>query len=156
MSLTQAAFQTVHFGRIQVDEDSTIEFPEGLPGFEARRRFAVLQDPSYGPLVFLQSLELAGLCFPALPVATVRADYSLAVTPEDLEKLGLPQDRQPVIGRDVAALAILCLPQGEPPTANLLSPVLIHLKTRRALQAIRIDRLYTCSERLAVEEGPCS
>jgi flagellar assembly factor FliW len=149
-------FQTVHFGRIDVDEDSMIEFPEGLPGFEARRRFALLQDPAYGPLVFLQSLELAGLCLPALPVGAVRSDYSLAVMPEDLEKLGLPQDRQPVIGRDVAALAIVCLPQGEPPTANLLSPVLIHLKTRRALQAIRLDRLYTCSERLAAGEAACS
>ena len=156
MSLTPVVLQTVHFGRIQVDEASTIQFPEGLPGFESRRRFALLQDPAYGPLIFLQSLELAGLCFPALPVGVVRPDYSLAVTPEDLEKLGLPRDRQPVIGRDVAALAILCLPQGEPPTANLLSPVLIHLETRRALKSIRLDRLYTCSERLAVEEALCS
>jgi flagellar assembly factor FliW len=148
-------FVSVHFGSITVDEQSIIEFPEGLPGFEERRRFVPLQGPQQGGLVYLQSLERAELCFLALPVQVLRPEYGLLLTAEDLAALELPPDRQPAIGRDVAALAILSLAEGEEPTANLRSPVVIHMGTRRAVQAIRPDERYQCREPLRApdEEG---
>jgi flagellar assembly factor FliW len=144
-------FVTAHFGPIAVDESSSIEFPEGLPGFEERRRFVPLQNPQQSGLIFLQSLECAGLCFLALPVQSVRPDYALVLRPEDQETLGLPAEGTPVIGRDVVALALLSLVEGEPPTANLRAPVVIHMETRVAVQAIRPDQRYQCRE-LLVEE----
>lgn len=148
-------FVSTHFGPIVVNESSTIEFPEGLPGFEERRRFLPLQDTRQGGLVFLQSLECADLCFLALPAKGLRPDYQVALTAEDRETLGLPEGT-PVIGRDVAALAILSLAEGEAPTVNLRSPVVIHMQTRIAVQAIRPDELYQCREPLVCEsEGAC-
>jgi flagellar assembly factor FliW len=141
-------FVSAHFGPIAVDEASTIEFPEGLPGFEDRRRFLPLEQPQPGGLVFLQSLERADLCFLAMPVQVLRPGYQLELTAEDRATLELPRDRQPVIGQDVAALAILSLVEGEDPTANLRSPVVIHLQTHRAVQAIRPDERYQCREAL--------
>jgi flagellar assembly factor FliW len=149
-------YQTAHFGPITVDEASTIEFPEGLPGFEECRRFVPMQHPAHAGLVFLQSLERADLCFLALPVNAVRPDYPLALSPEDLELLGFSEDSHPALGADVVALAILSLAEGEMPTANLLSPVVIHSGTRRAVQAIRPDQRYGCREPLVVEETVCS
>lgn len=149
-------FESAHFGPIDVDEQSVIEFPEGLPGFEQRRRFLPLQNGAPGGLVFLQSLEVAGLCFLALPVQVVRPDYRLLVGPEDLELLGL--SAPPAIGREVVALAIVSLVEGGEPTVNLRSPVVIHLETRRAVQAIRPDEIYQCREPLveAAAEAVCS
>jgi hypothetical protein len=46
--------------------------------------------------------------------------------------------------------------EGDSPTANLLSPVVIHTASGRAVQAIRPDALYTCREPLVVEEAVCS
>jgi len=105
--------------------------------------------------VFLQSLECPELCFLALPVQVVRPDYVVVLTPEDQAILGLPADRTPAIGRDVVALAILSLVEGEAPTANLRAPVLIHMQTRIAVQAIRPDEIYLCREAF-VPEGVCS
>jgi flagellar assembly factor FliW len=149
-------FQTTHFGAVALDESSTIDFPAGLPGFEDCRRFAVLQHPAAPALSFVQSLEHAGLCFLALPVLAVRPEYQLAMAEEDLELLGMTSGSKPLIGENVLAFAILSLVEGEPATANLLSPVVIHLSSRRAVQAIRPDSAYECREPLATEEPVCS
>ena len=150
-------FVSAHFGPITVDQAATIEFPEGLPGFEARRRFLPLQDPLRGGLIFLQSLECAGLCFLALPVQILRPDYEISLSPEDREILGLPEEEVPVIGRDVVALALLSLAEGAAPTANLRSPVVIRTTTRIAVQAIRPDEEYGCREALVAQpEAVCS
>jgi len=151
-------FVSTHFGSIQVDESSAIEFPGGLPGFEDRRRFVPLQHAQAGGLILLQSLERADLCFLALPVQVLRPDYDLVLTPEDRAALELPNERQPRIGHDVAALAILSLQEGQDPTANLRSPVVIHLQTHRAVQAIRPDERYQCREPLVPPpiEAVCS
>jgi flagellar assembly factor FliW len=148
-------YRTAHLGLITVDETSTIDFPEGLPGFEECRRFVPLQLPAHAGLVFLQSLERADLCFLALPVKAIRPDYEVSLCSEDLDLLGFPEDFQPAIGTDIVALAILSLVDGEMPTANLFSPVVIDIRTRRAVQAVRPDRRYGCREAV-VEEVLCS
>ena len=150
-------FDSTYFGTIDVDENCTLIFPAGLPGFEDRRRFLPLRSPRQGGLVYLQSLESAGLCFLALPVRGLRPDYEISVSAEDREILGLPPDLRPVIGRDVAVLAILSLAEGEPPTVNLCSPVLINARSRVAVQAIRPDERYKCREPLvSLDESVCS
>ena len=67
---------------------------------------------------------------------------------EDLGLLEFAPGRQPEIGREVAALAILSLVEGETPTANLRSPLVIHVGTRKAVQSIRPDERYSCREPL--------
>jgi flagellar assembly factor FliW len=146
-------FVSDYFGSIPVAESSVIEFPAGLPGFEERRRFVALDGREQGGLVYLQSLERSHLCFLALPVRSLRADYELLLTAEDLALLELPSDRQPALGPEVAALALLSLVEGEDPTANLRSPVVIRVATRRAVQAIRPDELYQCREPLLAPAG---
>jgi flagellar assembly factor FliW len=148
--------QSTHFGTITVEESSIIEFPAGLPGFEERRRFLPLEHPATAGLIYLQSLECADLCFLSIPVQVLRPDYQLSLTEEDRELLGLAPDRQPLIGRDVAALAIVSLQEGEDPRANLRSPVVIHLQTRRAVQAIRPDERYQVRETLLAAGALCS
>ncbi len=150
-------FVSKYFGPIEVDESCTIEFPAGLPGFEERRRFLPLQSRRQGGLIYLQSLEQADLCFLTLPVRGLRAGYEIVVTPDDRDILGLCGEGAPLIGRDVAALAIVSLAEGAPPTANLLSPLLIHMQTRVAVQATRPDERYSCREPLVDEVQPaCS
>ncbi len=150
-------FESAYFGPIDVNETCTIEFPQGLPGFEKHRRFLPLQDPQQGGLIYLQSLEDARLCFLSMPVQTLRHDYEIALTPEDRDVLGLPAGGTPVIGREVAALAVLSLMEGEAAVANLRSPVVIHMKTRIAVQAIRPDERYQFREPLVPsDEAVCS
>ena len=143
-------YQTAHFGAMTVDDQTIIEFAAGLPGFENCHRFTLIPHPEQQALIFLQSLECPDLCFLALPALNLRADYHLAMTEDDREFLGSSVDA------DMLTLAILSLEEGEPPTANLLAPIVIHTASRRAVQAIRPDALYTCREPLFLEEAVCS
>ena len=69
-------------------------------------------------------------------------DYELAIGAEDLAALELDTDRQPQLDQ-VLVLALLSLHDGFSATANLMAPIVINLRTRRGLQAIRCDSLYS-------------
>ncbi len=128
---------TTFFGRLAFDADAIINFPEGIPGFEQQRRFIAVEQPATKPLVFLQSIDPGGVCFVTLPVLAVEPNYRLALSAEDLDDLRLAADRQPVVGQEVLCLTVISLAEGEPPTANLLSPIVINLSARIGKQAIQ-------------------
>lgn len=135
--------QTKYFGILSCREEEAFEFPRGLPAFEDEKHFVLIELPENAPLVFLQSLTQAALCFLAFPILVADQDYQLAVSAEDLAALDLDRGRQPELGREVLALALVSLHGGFSVTANLMAPVVLNLETRRGLQAIRPDRLYS-------------
>jgi flagellar assembly factor FliW len=149
-------FETKHFGRIAEEPDVVFEFPRGLPGFEERRRFAPLHFERSDPLIFLQSLEDPDLCFLTVPVGVVDPGYRLTMEPEDLELIGLPAGAQPRIGIDVLCLAVISV-HAEGPTANLLAPIVVHLRNYQAVQAVTCDSAYSHQHPLLPSETPvCS
>jgi flagellar assembly factor FliW len=139
----------------QYDESAILTFPAGLPGFEQATRFVLKEDPEFTPVVALQCIDGEELGFLAVPVGALDARYSLAVNEDDLRRLGLPPDHQPVPGVEVLCLALLCAPQNGPATANLLAPVVVNLKTRVAVQAVRSDSRYSHQHPIA-GDAPCS
>jgi flagellar assembly factor FliW len=132
-----------HFGPVEYQSDAVLEFPAGLPGFEQERSFVPIEHASSKPIVFLQSLTRPELCFITLPVRVVQPDYGLAIPAEDLRTLGLAEARQPEIGAEVLCLAIVSVAEGKLPTANLLAPIVVNLRTRRGVQAIQEDSAYS-------------
>jgi flagellar assembly factor FliW len=150
------ALQTKNFGNISFEPESELHFPAGVPGFEDRRRFVALTFAETNPLVYLQSLEVPDLCFITLPILAADPEYRLRVSQEDLSLLGLVSNRQPVIGEDVLCLSVLSLRETGP-TANLLAPVLVNLKTRTAVQAVSQEADYSLQFALTPQESPvCS
>jgi len=136
-------FNSLHFGVVTYAEESVIEFPLGLPGFENENRFVPIEQPVNKPLVFLQSLDRPEVCFPTLPMQAVFPDYQLSLSAEDLSVLGFAGDRQPAAGRDVLCLTIIALAEDRPPAVNLLSPVVVNWENRRAVQSIQADSGYS-------------
>ena len=137
------SIETKYFGTLSCREEAVFEFPDGLPAFEEEKRFVLIEMPENAPLVFLQSLAQPGLCFLAFPILVVDRDYRLAVSAEDLAALELEPGRPPKLGSDVLVLALISLHDGFSATANLMAPIVVNLKTRRGLQAIRQDSLYS-------------
>ena len=86
---------TAYFGELDYNETAVFHFPYGLPGFESERAFLFLQKPQTEPLMFLQSLGNAQLCFVLLPILVVDPDYRVNLDAEDLAALHLPAGRQP-------------------------------------------------------------
>jgi flagellar assembly factor FliW len=134
------------FGPLEYSTEAVLSFPRGLPGYDAAREFLLLDLPDQAPVLYLQSVDSPDLCFVTLPVRIVDPDYSLWLAPEDEAVLGAGGDR--------LALAIVTGHEHDPPTANLLAPVVICSSTRRGVQAVRNDRRY--SHRHPLFEGtPC-
>lgn len=149
-------FETKNFGVISYDPDTVVEFPNGMPGFDERRQFLAVQFPDSHPLVFLQSLEDAELCFITLPVLAVEPHYQLQVTNEDRESVGLALGHPLRIGQDVLCLAVLSIREGGP-TANLLAPIVVNLRNRKGVQAVAPESAYSHQHALVSEEAPvCS
>lgn len=137
------SLETKYFGTLAYTEESVFDFPQGLPAFEAEKRFVLIETPERAPLVFLQSVARANLCFLAFPILVVDSDYQLAIAPEDLASLELDTHRQPAFGSEVIVLALVCLHDKFSPTANLMAPIVLNVKTRLGLQAIRRDTRYS-------------
>jgi flagellar assembly factor FliW len=136
------AFETKLLGEINYDDDAVIEFPHGLPGFDEFRHFVAVTLEHTNPLVFLQSVEDADLCFTTMPVLSVDPRYRLSLSGEDRDLVDLPATRQPVIGREVVALAVLSIRETGT-TANLLAPVVVNPRNLKAVQAVAQESGYS-------------
>ena len=134
--------ETKNFGVVSYEAGSVLEFPSGLPGFEERRLFLALQFADSKPLVFLQSLDDPGLCFVTLPVLVADPEYSLKVSMEDRELVGLPSTSALRIGPDVLCLTVLSLEESGP-TANLLAPLVVNISNLKGVQAIASESDYS-------------
>jgi len=129
---------TKYFGEMEYQDDSVVVFPEGLLGFEEYRRFLLIQRGGARSLAFLQSLDNTSLCFPVMPAAQVDAKFELRLDAEHRKLLGLAGE-----GEDkTLALAVVSFDEVEPPTANLLGPVVIHVAAKRGAQVVQFDSGY--------------
>jgi flagellar assembly factor FliW len=145
---------TKFFGDRDCEAGSLYLFPSGLPGFEEERSFFFRKVPGAEPLLFLQSASTQNLCFVLLPILVVSPYFDLVLTPEELSELQLPLDRKPVIGQDVLCAAIVCSRDGETPTANLLAPVVVNLRSNIGMQVIHGESGYSHRHPLRFEEAP--
>ncbi len=123
------------FGDLEYTEESLLLFPRGLPGFEHARRFVLIEQPQHAPLVHLQSLENASLCFLAAPIRQLEPQYDLRLNPEDQELIRATDS--------VLELALLSATTDGQISANLLAPIVIDLPTRVAVQSVRADTRYS-------------
>ena len=147
---------TINFGTISFVLESVFEFPAGLPGFEDSHHFVPVQNPQTAPIVFLQSVEDPALCFTTIPVRVVDPGYQLQIGNEDLATLGWKLKEAPRIGEELLCLAVLSIRESGP-TANLLAPVVVHLGTHQAVQAVAPNSSYSHRHPLFPIEAPaCS
>lgn len=145
-----------YFGTITYRPESVIEFPRGLPGFDDERRFVLIEQEINKPAVFLQSLARPELCFLALPAAAVVPGYELFLSADERAVLGLPDDGLPAADGALLTLVLVSLGEGRPPTANLLSPVVIHCGRRVGVQSIPSESPYSHQHPLEGEPAaPC-
>jgi flagellar assembly factor FliW len=151
-SIVVPVLETKSLGTLIYQQADVIRFPLGLAGFEDRRNFLAVERPESHPLVFLQSIDQPDLFFVTVPVRRVDPAYELLVLDEYRTILGITD----VSSTELLSLAIVCLPQSGPATANLLGPLVIHCPTGQAVQAIRDDQRYSATHPLLLEGNECS
>jgi flagellar assembly factor FliW len=132
--------RTTRYGEMEtvlVAEDSILAFPEGVPGFERHRRFALIQDPKLAPFSWLQSLHDPLVGFLVIPPGLLLADYEFDISDPDVELLGLNDPSEATV------LSILVVPEDvRAMTANLQAPLIVNPKKRIGKQVILTDERF--------------
>ena len=105
-----------------------------MVGFPEHRRFALARLDEDGLVCDLFSLDDESLRFVVVPPSAFFADYAPEIDDATVEQLGIES------ADDVVALLVVTLGDRlEDATANLMAPVIVNHRTRRAGQVLLDD-----------------
>jgi flagellar assembly factor FliW len=124
---------TTRFGELEVVPDAVIIFPQGVPGFMHLREFFFVPVPENPAFFWLQALAAAEVAFLVTDPFLFFPDYVVDLPAAAKELLGAEQPE------DVSVHVILRVPAGGSAadiTANLLAPVVVNRRLRRAAQVV--------------------
>jgi flagellar assembly factor FliW len=119
--------------RVEIDPNTLIDFPNGLPGFEDCKRFKLLHSDKNPILFWLQSIDNPEVEFSLADPDLLKVTYELTLTDEEKSTLQvdagdglktavlLSQEEK----HNIAAQSIL---------ANFKSPIVINMAKRIAIQ----------------------
>ncbi len=135
--------KTSRFGSLEVREDQIITMENGLLGFPDERIYAVLDDDSYQPFQWLQSLTQESLAFVVIDPYVALKNYEVSVSPESLKRLRADD------ANDLSILVILTMSQNiQDVTMNLRGPILVNHKNRCGAQVVLSDESYSTRQPL--------
>ena len=122
---------TARFGDIDIAQEKTITFPEGIPGFDDCRGFALVTTEETEPFSWLQSMEQPEISFAVINPFRLFSDYAPSIPLNALADIGSPEDE------DVLLLSIAVIPKDiEGMSTNLASPILINAEKNLGKQVI--------------------
>ncbi|HZK34615.1 MAG TPA: flagellar assembly protein FliW [Bacillota bacterium] len=130
--------QTKFFGEMKIDKGKLISFPQGLPGFDDLKEFAILNLPDESPFYCLQSIGRPEIAFLVIHPWDFFTDYDINIPDDDLADIGVEKIDQLLVYN------ILTVPEEmEKMTANLLGPIIINSEDLLGKQVILNDSRYT-------------
>ncbi|HKM43648.1 MAG TPA: flagellar assembly protein FliW [Limnochordia bacterium] len=119
--MDQVELQT-KLGTLQVDEEKVIEFPVGILGFSENHRYVIVEQEG-SAFSFLQSVDDPELSFVVIMPELVCCDYSVQLSDEDIDLLGIESPE------DGKVYGIVTIPENVAEmTVNLQAPVVINTK----------------------------
>ena len=127
-------YTTKLFGKIDVQDDKIIEFPEGILGFPELKKFTLMFDldnSSPSGLNFLVSLDEPAFMMPVVPAIAVKPDYSPSITADIEKAIG------PLTEDNLLILVTMTIPSDiTQMTVNLNAPIIVNVESRKAIQAM--------------------
>lgn len=127
---------STRFGDFEADTRNLVFFPQGLPGFEGCRRFAVLTSVAAAPLQCLHAVDGTPATFLAVDPRLVLPDYRCGLAAADAARL---QSADPAA---LLWLSILSFDDKGNALANLRAPIVINPKVMVGCQVMPADTLY--------------
>lgn len=123
--------ETPKFGKIEVDEDRIITFPEGILGFRDFKRYVFHQPTENAVFLWMQCVELPALAFVVTDPRVFKPDYRVNVTAAQLEALEITDPTR------ASVWVILTIPEDPTKmTANLQGPVVVNPEKRLGAQMV--------------------
>ncbi|MFZ5968975.1 MAG: flagellar assembly protein FliW [Bacillota bacterium] len=130
--------QTRHFGEIEIQEDTILDFPEGIPGFEAFKKYAIIKNPDpENHFHWLQCVDNPEITFVVINPFLVMENYDFEIPEYIVEKLKIEDHG------DILILSIVTIPENiEEMRTNLKAPVLININKKLGKQLVLSDDRY--------------
>lgn len=124
--------ESVKLGPLIVESDLLFTFPEGIPGFQNVKRYALIPHAENSPFSWLQAFTDPELAFLITDPLIFVPDYHPRFPEEEIEILA-PESADALI-----VLALVTLPHQDPrrATANLMAPLCINRMNRLGRQVI--------------------
>ncbi len=135
--------ETSRFGRLSVEDERIITFPNGLLGFPEHTRFALIQTGEENYFFWLQAVEEPNLAFVVTDPGIFFKDYHVPVRDEARQELKLTDDAH-------AQCFVICNKVGDWLTGNLLGPILVNAQNRLAQQVVLTEKKWTTRQPLMV------
>jgi flagellar assembly factor FliW len=143
-STTGAASTTVElprFGECTYAESDVIAFPWGIPGFADQRRWLALTLETQPNFVWLQSLDDVSVALPTATPWAIFDSYEPKIPTYAWSALDISDPS------DFTLLNVLVVtPKAENMTMNLAAPIVVNLRTRKALQVVCDSPKYSSRE----------
>lgn len=132
--------QTAVFGEVSISATDIIHFPEGLPAFEAEKKFILIPLDEESPFFYLQSTQTPDVCLLTADPFVFFPSFEVDLPEDILEQLEVEAgtEKPPLI-----LLTILTVPEDfKKASANLMAPLLINIKKKIGLQFIPVKTDY--------------
>lgn len=135
---------TKRFGEMEFSEEAVIRVIGGFIGLSGHENFVLIRYQDDSPFYWLQCVDAPDLALVMVNPHIFKPDYDPPVPDSVKEELGITG------GDDASLFVIVTIPAGQPRdmTANLLGPVILNPKSRKARQLILDDRVYSHRHRV--------
>ena len=130
------------FGTFTARQRDIVTLADGLPGFEACRRFFLLTSPALEPLMCLQGLDDPRPAFLAIDPRLVVGNYRCTLDDLQMRRLGASPDSS------LLWLAFVRVTESEGSTVNLRAPLVIDPNRMQGVQLLAGHDDYDTAERL--------
>jgi flagellar assembly factor FliW len=139
------------FGEIEYSEDDVLFFPRGIPAFERNHSWLLAGDED-NAIKWLQNIEDGELALPVTTPDAIMPDYNAKIPEDELDLTGS------IDPKDMALLIVVSIPENAPwdMTANLRAPILVNIKSRRAVQVIALNEEYPIQHQVFPESAKAS
>ena len=132
-------FHSTQFGMQEVDPESILTFPNGIPGFEGSTRYKLFHDDQEQQVVvhWLQSIDEPDVAFALVDPAVFGLNYEFTLTDEEVQLLKMESVE------DIAVLLMAYKPEPDAASkaninANINGPIVLNMRTRLGMQKVLV------------------
>jgi flagellar assembly factor FliW len=127
--------QTTRFGTLEINEEHLVEFRDGMIGFNACKRYVVVESLATPHILWLQSLDAPEIAFPLMEPQFFKKDYKAPLNDADKASLNF------LDGDKLKVFCVLTIPtNSEQMTVNMKAPLVINVDRATAAQVILQDK----------------
>ncbi|MGL4208598.1 MAG: flagellar assembly protein FliW [Candidatus Adiutrix sp.] len=131
--------KTQKFGEMEFKEDSIVTVIGGLIGLAGHERFVIIRHQEDTPFYWLQCVDEPDLAVVMVNPLLFKSDYDPPIP------LSVNHELDIQASAEISMFVIVTIPPGDPKsmTANLLGPVIVNTRSRKAKQLVLDDRIYS-------------